>query len=152
MAVFVSSRLQKKLPHQQPAIPALVLLLFHLSLGFDPAHSTVNSSTSSTGKGGIYSASQSWQKEKLNPSQNLTMSDVFIGSRCDIFSGHWVHDFSYPLYDWSKCPYIDGEFDCQKNGRPDSDYEKWRWKPRYCNIRRLEYKNPKYIYMYTALE
>lgn len=139
MAVFVSSRFQNSLPHQKSAIPAILplLLLFHLFLGFDPAHSSVNSSESYKVDRGISSASQSWLKQKLNPSQNLTMSDVAIGTRCNIFSGHWVHDLSYPLYDWSKCPYIDGEFNCQKNGRPDSDYQKWRWKPSYCNLRRF---------------
>lgn len=140
MAAFVSSRFKKKLPHLQLAIPAIILLLtLQLSLGFDPAHLTVNSSTSSKGDSGIYSDRQSWQKKlKANPSQNLTMSDAFnIRTRCDISSGNWVYDLSYPLYDSTKCPYIDGEFNCKKNGRPDSDYEKWRWKPRYCNIPRF---------------
>ncbi|RVW94266.1 Protein trichome birefringence-like 36 [Vitis vinifera] len=27
---------------------------------------------------------------------------------------------------------------CQKNGRPDSDYEKWRWKPHGCSIPRFD--------------
>jgi hypothetical protein len=71
--------------------------------------------------------------------QNLTMSeDISVGEKCDIFTGSWVHDLSYPLYDSRTCPYLNGGATCQMNGRPDSDYEKWRWKPRDCNIPRLE--------------
>nr|ABK26918.1 unknown [Picea sitchensis] len=70
--------------------------------------------------------------------QNLTMSeDISVGEKCDIFTGSWVHDLSYPLYDSRTCPYLNGGATCQMNGRPDSDYEKWRWKPRDCNIPRF---------------
>lgn len=74
--------------------------------------------------------------EKQPP--NLTMSEAFVGEKCDIFTGSWVHDLSYPLYDSRTCPYLNGEVSCQRNGRPDSDYEKWRWKPRDCNIPRFD--------------
>lgn len=55
--------------------------------------------------------------------------------RCDFTSGKWVFDQSYPLYD-STCPYLSTAVTCTKNGRPDSDYEKWRWKPHACEIPR----------------
>lgn len=54
---------------------------------------------------------------------------------CDFTSGKWFYDQSYPLYD-SSCPYLTTAVTCQKNGRPDSDYEKWRWKPQGCSIPR----------------
>lgn len=56
---------------------------------------------------------------------------------CDLRSGKWVYDQSYPLYD-SSCPYLTSAVTCQKNGRPDSDYEKWRWKPHGCSIPRFD--------------
>lgn len=56
---------------------------------------------------------------------------------CNFESGKWVYDQSYPLYD-SNCPYLSTAVTCQKNGRPDSDYEKWRWQPQGCSIPRFD--------------
>lgn len=54
---------------------------------------------------------------------------------CDFSVGKWVYDESYPLYD-PNCPYLSTAVTCQKNGRPDSDYQKWKWKPNACSIPR----------------
>lgn len=56
--------------------------------------------------------------------------------KCDLFMGSWVKDEGYPIYKPGSCPYVDEAFDCQSNGRRDSDYLKWRWKPDACDLPR----------------
>lgn len=58
------------------------------------------------------------------------------GGACDVFEGDWVWDESYPLYESRDCSFLDGGFRCSENGRPDSEYTKWRWQPKACNLPR----------------
>ncbi|XP_057978994.1 protein trichome birefringence-like 36 [Malania oleifera] len=55
---------------------------------------------------------------------------------CNLSAGKWVYDSSYPLYDRT-CPYLTTAVDCRQNGRPDSGYEKWRWRPSGCSLPRF---------------
>jgi len=66
---------------------------------------------------------------------NIVQNNRESSKRCDFSVGKWVYDESYPLYD-PNCPYLSTAVTCQKNGRPDSDYEKWKWKPSACSIPR----------------
>ncbi|KAI4306053.1 hypothetical protein L6164_029365 [Bauhinia variegata] len=56
---------------------------------------------------------------------------------CDIYNGRWVYDNSYPLYHSSQCHFIEMPFDCQRNGRPDDVYLRYRWKPFACDLPRF---------------
>lgn len=55
---------------------------------------------------------------------------------CDLFHGEWVKDDSYPLYKPGSCSLIDEQFNCIRNGRPDKDFQKFKWKPEDCTLPR----------------
>ncbi|XP_074579151.1 protein trichome birefringence-like 31 [Curcuma longa] len=58
---------------------------------------------------------------------------------CNLFEGKWVLDGqnSRPLYSEDSCPYLTRQVTCRRNGRPDSLYQKWRWKPNSCEMPRF---------------
>jgi len=40
------------------------------------------------------------------------------------------------MYDAAGCPFVEPEFDCQRYGRPDKQYLKYRWRPASCELPR----------------
>lgn len=56
---------------------------------------------------------------------------------CDIFDGSWIFSNAHPLYNSSLCPFAERGFNCLENGRKDTDYMRWRWKPHGCDIPRF---------------
>ncbi|KAK6943187.1 Trichome birefringence-like, N-terminal domain [Dillenia turbinata] len=58
--------------------------------------------------------------------------------QCNLFSGKWVFDNkSQTLYNGTKCIYMSDEFACEKFGRKDLKYLKWRWQPHHCDLPRF---------------
>ncbi|KAI8011278.1 Protein trichome birefringence-like 43 [Camellia lanceoleosa] len=68
--------------------------------------------------------------------EKLIKAKIAQSSGCDLFQGSWVFDDTNPLYSSSICPFIEQEFDCQGNGRPDMLYLKHKWKPIGCDLPR----------------
>lgn len=58
--------------------------------------------------------------------------------KCDLFDGDWIPDKSEPFYTNNSCEFIEKHQNCMKNGRPDRGYLYWRWKPRGCDLARLD--------------
>ncbi|KAH9330229.1 hypothetical protein KI387_002337 [Taxus chinensis] len=58
--------------------------------------------------------------------------------KCDLYQGKWVHDSLGPLYKNDSCPVLSQPQNCQGNGRPDKDYENWRWQPMSCDLPRFD--------------
>ncbi|KAK4344922.1 hypothetical protein RND71_035098 [Anisodus tanguticus] len=60
--------------------------------------------------------------------------------KCDLYIGEWVPDPTSPFYTNRTCYSIEAHQNCMGNGRPDTDYLYWRWKPRDCELPKF---NPK---------
>ncbi|XP_010689869.2 protein trichome birefringence-like 36 [Beta vulgaris subsp. vulgaris] len=80
--------------------------------------------------------SSSTKKAEVTPKKNLEKPlNMNIQKTCDMFNGRWVFKpQENPRYNSIRCPFIEEKFSCQKNGRPDSDYEKWVWEAKDCDI------------------
>ncbi|CAK9135835.1 unnamed protein product [Ilex paraguariensis] len=54
---------------------------------------------------------------------------------CNLFSGKWVRDNSTrPVYQESDCPFLPPQVTCRGHGRPDKEYQYWRWQPHGCSV------------------
>ncbi|KAJ0986209.1 hypothetical protein J5N97_004565 [Dioscorea zingiberensis] len=54
---------------------------------------------------------------------------------CTLFLGEWIPDNSGPGYTNETCNFIEPYQNCMRNGRPDTGYLYWRWKPKNCDLR-----------------
>ncbi|CAL4953072.1 unnamed protein product [Urochloa decumbens] len=80
-------------------------------------------------------------EDSSNESQKAEQGEVSQKAEqgtCDLYHGEWVLDSSGPLYTNNSCPIITQMQNCQGNGRPDKEYENWRWKPEQCILPRFD--------------
>ncbi|EFJ19549.1 hypothetical protein SELMODRAFT_418889 [Selaginella moellendorffii] len=61
--------------------------------------------------------------------QNSSNSDT-----CDLSKGEWIFNSTPPLYTNSTCDQIQLLQNCLGNGRPDTCYLHWRWRPHNCEL------------------
>ncbi|CAN8316249.1 unnamed protein product [Cochlearia groenlandica] len=73
--------------------------------------------------------------EKSKKAEKVAFAIGKTEENCDVFNGKWVRDeISRPPYEEWECPYIQPQLTCQEHGRPDKDYQFYRWQPNQCNL------------------
>ncbi|OMO98807.1 hypothetical protein CCACVL1_04062 [Corchorus capsularis] len=70
----------------------------------------------------------------LLPSAKINLKSIEFEKKCDVFNGKWVPHPEGPYYTNQTCPLIIDQHNCLKNGRPDTEFMKWRWKPNDCEL------------------
>ncbi|KAL5714101.1 protein trichome birefringence-like [Ranunculus cassubicifolius] len=68
----------------------------------------------------------------------LELANAHKEEKCDIFSGDWIPNLSPLIYTNNTCSEIQGHQNCIKNGRPDSGYIYWKWRPHECDLPRFD--------------
>uniref|UniRef100_A0A2N9EZ91 Uncharacterized protein n=1 Tax=Fagus sylvatica TaxID=28930 RepID=A0A2N9EZ91_FAGSY len=115
---------------------------FLFASNYVSSFSSISPSSTSfvTGLHGNWTLSSVSTIERTRWNSRKTQSDIISNlASCDIFDGTWVvDDTRAPLYPPGACLYIDENFNCFKNGRMDSDYLRYRWKPHGCSIPRFD--------------
>ncbi|PKU83703.1 hypothetical protein MA16_Dca010096 [Dendrobium catenatum] len=102
----------------------------------EDSNSSENSTKTITGK--LDSSISIWAPASHNTSSHSRNSGKTKFGDCDLYHGKWIYDPTGPLYTNITCPVLTQSQNCQGNGRPDKDYENWRWKPDQCNIPRFD--------------
>ncbi|CAI9109981.1 OLC1v1009930C1 [Oldenlandia corymbosa var. corymbosa] len=69
-----------------------------------------------------------------NSKPSQTENSTGLGNQCDLFSGDWVPHPEGPYYTNETNCEIDIRQNCMKNGRPDTEFMNWRWKPEQCEL------------------
>ncbi|XP_052177826.1 protein trichome birefringence-like 41 [Diospyros lotus] len=67
-------------------------------------------------------------------------SSAEAAAGCDFFHGNWVAAAPpfQPPYNSTSCPFIEHEFNCLRNGRPDLSFLSYSWRPYGCQLSRFD--------------
>ncbi|KAJ4783402.1 Protein trichome birefringence [Rhynchospora pubera] len=75
------------------------------------------------------------ESEKRKVKLPFVIDELEDGESCDLFRGKWVRDeVTRPLYQEDDCPFMDSQLTCLDRGRPEKDYQFWRWQPFECDL------------------
>ncbi|XP_059306298.1 protein YLS7 [Lycium ferocissimum] len=94
----------------------------------------------SKNEGSLQSSDAHSEDIKSSSTEPNSIKQAKLDPECDLYHGKWISDQSGPLYRNDSCPVLTQMQNCQGNGRPDKDYENWRWKPTQCDLPRFDPK------------
>ncbi|XP_027362808.1 protein ALTERED XYLOGLUCAN 4-like [Abrus precatorius] len=122
----LTKKLHPSVYYALPPIALLCLFFFPLFFTSSPPYNNLTYSIPVNNHSSLSSSTSPGEKEKVyeNP--------------CDYSNGKWVRNKRGPLYNGTTCGKIKKSQNCITNGRPDSSYLHWRWKPSRCHLPRFE--------------
>ncbi|CAL9075431.1 unnamed protein product [Musa textilis] len=85
----------------------------------------------------FYAATADTSSSSSSENAEILAMNASIG-QCDLSSGEWIPDSRDPAYSNSTCSFISSFQDCLTNGRADTGYLHWRWKPHGCELPRFD--------------
>ncbi|KAI9120784.1 hypothetical protein K1719_007817 [Acacia pycnantha] len=88
-------------------------------------------------RGGSVTVEEHFQKQEGLVSINSTSKPQKEQKSCDLFKGRWVAASRGPYYTSSSCTTIPDTKNCLKQGRKDTDFLNWKWKPEECELPRF---------------
>ncbi|EYU23382.1 hypothetical protein MIMGU_mgv1a006445mg [Erythranthe guttata] len=115
-------------------------LLFNRSSDFPPISDTPFLQNPHISESPVNSIVSQQNSDQIPPQENEREESFESEGKCNIFRGDWVPDEAGPFYTNTSCSHIETHQNCMKNGRPDTDYLYWRWKPHGCDLTRVDPK------------
>ncbi|GFP86702.1 protein trichome birefringence-like 23 [Phtheirospermum japonicum] len=113
-------------------------LLYNRSSDFSPVSQAPFLEDTQISTTTISSVNSRGNIKQITTQEYDTESSDIEGKKCNLFNGDWVPYQGEPLYTNSSCSWIEAHQNCMTNGRPDKDYLYWRWKPRGCELARVD--------------
>lgn len=101
------------------------------------SETTVEGVINTTTTSAPLSYSHSTQPASSHAAETAVEGVINTGEQCDLFRGEWIPEPAGPFYTNASCRDIPDHQNCMKNGRPDSGYLYWRWKPDGCDLPRF---------------
>ncbi|XP_027358792.1 protein ALTERED XYLOGLUCAN 4-like [Abrus precatorius] len=122
--------------------PLLVATIFSLIFLYAPNPLTL---TPHRGHDIFENRSQMQQQEQEQEQHGITTKVTSSKSQkeqktCDLFKGHWIPALggSSSYYTNSSCTTIPDSKNCFMQGRKDTDFLHWKWKPQQCELPRFD--------------
>ncbi|CAJ1931521.1 unnamed protein product [Sphenostylis stenocarpa] len=121
---MISNRFSTKLPLSVYALPPVALLCFCVyfySLSFTSSFFHIPHFVSIANQSSLFASTPPVYEKP-----------------CNYSNGKWVHTKRGPLYNGTTCVKMKKNQNCITNGRPDSGFLYWRWKPSECHLPRFD--------------
>ncbi|KAL6578756.1 hypothetical protein OROMI_008972 [Orobanche minor] len=114
--------------------------LYQRSFEFSPVSGTPFLEKGQTSASPVVSVSSQENTDRF-PQQGYDNNDTETTDnegKCYLFNGDWIPNQDEPLYTNNSCSFIEEHQNCMRNGRPDRGYLYWKWKPRGCDLPRVD--------------